>query len=84
MQRLKIDRSFVSNLPESQDSMVIVQSILLLGRNLKKQVIAEGVETEAQRRLLLDAGCEEGQGYLFGAPMSLQGFVELLHRIDAG
>jgi diguanylate cyclase (GGDEF)-like protein len=79
MQRLKIDRSFVSCLLDAEDSSVIAQSILQLGKNLNKQVIAEGVETEAQRRFLLQVGCKEGQGYLFGAPMHLEAFVQRLH-----
>lgn len=78
MQRLKIDRSFVMMLPDAKDSATIVQSILLLGRNLGKKVIAEGVETEAQRLFLLQAGCGEGQGYLFGAPMTQEKFVRQL------
>jgi diguanylate cyclase (GGDEF)-like protein len=78
MQRLKIDRSFVSNLPDTQDSAVIVQSIMLLSQKLGKQVIAEGVETEAQRRFLLQSNCKEGQGYLFGAPMPLECFEKRL------
>ena len=78
--RLKIDRSFVANLPAASDDAMIVQSIMVLGRNLGKQVIAEGIETEAQRSFLREAGCLEGQGYLFGAPMPLKAFTEVLRR----
>jgi EAL domain-containing protein (putative c-di-GMP-specific phosphodiesterase class I) len=78
--RLKIDRSFVANLPSASDDAMIVQSIMVLGRNLGKQVIAEGIETEAQRSFLREAGCIEGQGYLFGAPMPLEAFTEILRR----
>jgi diguanylate cyclase (GGDEF)-like protein len=78
--RLKIDRSFVRNLPGATDDAMIVQSIMVLGRNLGKQVIAEGIETEAQRLFLHEAGCPEGQGHLFGAPMPLAAFSELLQR----
>ncbi len=78
VQRLKIDRSFVSNLPDAQDHAMIVQSIMDLGRNLGKQVIAEGIETEAQRAFLRNAGCTEGQGFLFGGPVSVAEFTELL------
>lgn len=80
VQRLKIDRSFVNGLPDARDSAMIVQSIMLLGRNLGKQVIAEGIETEEQRRFLMQADCLEGQGYLFGKPMPLERFNEMLHQ----
>ncbi|MBU0621662.1 MAG: EAL domain-containing protein [Gammaproteobacteria bacterium] len=76
--RLKIDRSFVCNLPDAQDDAMIVRAIMDLGRNLGKQVIAEGIETEAQRAFLRQAGCTEGQGYLFGRPMSAPEFTGLL------
>jgi EAL domain-containing protein (putative c-di-GMP-specific phosphodiesterase class I) len=47
-----------------------------LGKSLGKKVIAEGIETEEQRRFLLKIGCHEGQGFLFGKPMPLNQFVE--------
>jgi diguanylate cyclase (GGDEF)-like protein len=78
--RLKIDRSFVCNLPHALDDAMIVRSIMDLGRNLGKQVIAEGIETEAQRDFLREAGCTEGQGYLFGRAMSSTEFSDLLRR----
>ncbi len=78
VQRLKIDRSFVSGLPHAKDSAMIVQSILSLGGNLGKRVIAEGIEDEAQRHFLQQAGCTDGQGYLFGMPMSLDEFNQRL------
>lgn len=80
VQRLKIDRSFVSNLPHAHDSAMIVQSIMLLGRNLGKQVIAEGIETMEQKHYLQQAGCLQGQGYLFGAPMPQAVFSKLLKK----
>ncbi|MEJ2691660.1 MAG: EAL domain-containing protein [Candidatus Thiodiazotropha sp.] len=78
--RLKIDRSFVSNLPHAHDSAMIVQSIMLLGSNLGKQIIAEGIEAMEQKHFLQQAGCIEGQGYLFGAPMPLMAFTKLLPK----
>lgn len=63
--RLKIDRSFVTDLPDDASDASIVHAIINLGRALGMQVIAEGVETEAQRRFLLGAGCHEFQGFLF-------------------
>ncbi|MEJ2691521.1 MAG: EAL domain-containing protein [Candidatus Thiodiazotropha sp.] len=83
VQRLKIDRSFVSNLPHAHDAAVIVQSIMVLGRNLGKQIVAEGIETIEQQQFLQKAGCIEGQGYLFGAPMPGQTFAELLQKNEA-
>lgn len=80
VQRLKIDRSFVSNLPHAHDGAMIVQSIMMLGRNLGKQIIAEGIETIEQKQFLQKAGCVEGQGYLFGAPMPQSTFAELLKK----
>ncbi len=80
VQRLKIDRTFVNGLPHAQDSAMIVQSIMLLGQNLGKQVIAEGIENEAQQHFLQQAGCTEGQGYLFGESMPLSEFDKLLRR----
>ncbi|MEJ2591291.1 MAG: EAL domain-containing protein [Candidatus Thiodiazotropha sp.] len=82
--RLKIDRSFVRNLPHAHDDATIVRSIMDLGRHLGKQVIAEGIETEAQRDFLREAGCSEGQGHLFWQAMSAAEFLELLRRQSAG
>ncbi|WP_082541835.1 MULTISPECIES: bifunctional diguanylate cyclase/phosphodiesterase [unclassified Rhizobacter] len=63
--RLKIDRSFIKNLPDDTSDVAIVNAIIQLGRALNLRVIAEGVETEAQRQFLHDAGCDEFQGFLF-------------------
>jgi EAL domain-containing protein (putative c-di-GMP-specific phosphodiesterase class I) len=57
---------------------MIVQSIMVLGRNLGKQIIAEGIETIEQKQFLQNVGCIEGQGYLFGSPMPPPAFAELL------
>ncbi len=80
VQRLKIDRSFVNGLPDTKDSAMIVQSILSLGHNLGKEIVAEGIENEAQRDFLQQVGCAKGQGYMFGVPMSLTDFNRLLGR----
>lgn len=66
---IKIDRSFVGDLTASPSKMVIVRSIIDLGRALGLAVVAEGVETDAQRTLLAGMGCPIGQGYLFGRPV---------------
>jgi predicted signal transduction protein with EAL and GGDEF domain len=65
---IKIDRSFVMPLGEEQDSLDLLAVIVQLGRTLRLRVVAEGVETEAQRALLTSLGCDAAQGYLFGRP----------------
>ena len=65
---IKIDRSFVAELAASPAKLVIVRALIDLGRALGLSVVAEGVETEAQRALLAGMGCPVGQGYLFGPP----------------
>ncbi|BAU58651.2 diguanylate cyclase/phosphodiesterase with PAS/PAC sensor [Halorhodospira halochloris] len=67
--RVKIDRSFVADIAECQRKAAVVESIVTLGNRLGMEVLAEGIETEAQRSALLGAGCWQGQGFLFSAPM---------------
>jgi diguanylate cyclase (GGDEF)-like protein len=67
---IKIDQSFVDNITRDRQSAMIVASVAKLALSLGLQVIAEGVETEDQSRLLLACGCELQQGYLFGKPMN--------------
>jgi len=68
--RLKIDRSFISNLDEPNgETMAIVRAIVGLARGMGKVVVAEGIETEAQARKLRQLGCQLGQGYLYGQPL---------------
>lgn len=67
--RLKIDRSFVSNLPESKDDLAIARMITHMAENLQLNVTAEGVETEAQVDCLRGMGCHELQGYYFSRPL---------------
>ena len=65
---LKIDRSFVSDLPEDRNSAVLVSSIIQLARNLGLEPLAEGIETEEQRAFFLEHGCDLGQGFHFSRP----------------
>lgn len=67
--RLKIDRAFVQEAQSSSAGSTIAQMVVNLGRGLGLTVIAEGIETEEQRRYLIDLGCHEGQGWLFAKPM---------------
>jgi diguanylate cyclase (GGDEF)-like protein/PAS domain S-box-containing protein len=65
---LQLDRSFVSTIDARADDRVVANAILDLGRTLGMRVIAEGIETDAQREVLTELGCELGQGFLFGRP----------------
>lgn len=73
--RLKIDRAFVTEITDSSRGSSIAEMIIQLGRNLELDVIAEGVEDERQAAILTELGCPLGQGYLFAKPMS----AEALH-----
>jgi EAL domain-containing protein (putative c-di-GMP-specific phosphodiesterase class I) len=66
---LKIDRSFISEMNEGPEQMAIVSTVISLGRALNLKVVAEGVETEEQKRLLRLLKCDEIQGYLFSPPL---------------
>ncbi|MGT2504746.1 putative bifunctional diguanylate cyclase/phosphodiesterase (plasmid) [Bradyrhizobium guangxiense] len=65
--RIKVDRSFVENMGGESASAAIVQALLGLGHGLGVQVTAEGIENAEQRRALISAGCDQGQGFLFSA-----------------
>ena len=67
---LKIDRAFVTDLDTSGDARSIAAAIVKMAHTLDLRVVAEGVETEAQRDWLVQMGCDELQGYLFAKPMS--------------
>lgn len=76
--KIKIDRSFVMDLPEDKANMAIVKTIVSLIHNLKLTAIAEGIEDERQLEFLRDLECEEGQGYYFSRPLLAQDFEKLL------
>ena len=78
--RLKIDRSFVKDLPDDTADAGIVSAIIDLGRALGLQVIAEGVETEGQRAFLSQAGCDQFQGFLYAPALDVRSFESLLAR----
>jgi EAL domain-containing protein (putative c-di-GMP-specific phosphodiesterase class I) len=67
---LKLDRSFVTGLPEDADDVSITCAVIGMAHSLGLKVIAEGVETEAQRAFLRERGCDELQGYLFSRPLA--------------
>jgi diguanylate cyclase (GGDEF)-like protein/PAS domain S-box-containing protein len=66
---VKLDRSFVSGLPADRDDAAITQAVIALSHSLSMQVVAEGVETDAQLDFLRRVGCDQAQGYLIGRPM---------------
>ena len=68
-QRLKIDKSFIHDLPSSQDAAAIARAIVSLGNTLGMGTIAEGVETEEQADFLRSIWCEQAQGYLYARPL---------------
>jgi len=71
LDRLKIDRSFVSRITDSAEDREIVRAIITLARSLLLKTVAEGIETEEQRVVLRDLGCDFGQGYLCSRPVTL-------------
>ena len=75
---LKIDKSFVREVASNPDDATIVDTIIQMGRNLNMDVVAEGVEDEAQLNYLQKLGCTYVQGLLFGDPMSSDNYLELL------
>jgi diguanylate cyclase (GGDEF)-like protein/PAS domain S-box-containing protein len=75
---LKIDRSFISQIGTSAGNNEIVQTIVMLARNLGMKVVAEGVETEYQLEEVKKLNCEGAQGYLFARPMSFENLVEFM------
>ncbi|MGA2420464.1 MAG: EAL domain-containing protein [Candidatus Acidiferrum sp.] len=75
---LKIDQSFVRRITGDTDDSPIVNAIISMGKSLKHRVIAEGIETEAQRAYLQTQHCAEGQGYLFSRPLAAAQFAQLL------
>ena len=74
---MKIDRSFVVGLGIDDGAMAVARAIVALARSLRLQLVAEGVETEAQAEVLRSMGCDELQGYLFARPLAPAAFEQL-------
>lgn len=75
---LKIDQSFVHNIHSNEGNRAIAESIIVMAHRLGLKVIAEGIETEAQRACLAQAGCDYGQGFLFSHPLPARQFEQAL------
>ncbi len=76
--KIKIDQSFVRRLEESKPDRAIVNAIIQMAKSLNLTTTAEGIETEAIRRTLIELGCDQGQGYLFAKPQSAPQFEALI------
>ncbi|QGM46774.1 sensor domain-containing protein [Methylocystis heyeri] len=76
--KLKIDRSFVADLPSGENEAAIARAIVALGHSLHLNVLAEGIETPAQAQCLAEMGCEEAQGFLFSRPLAASAMEDML------
>jgi EAL domain-containing protein (putative c-di-GMP-specific phosphodiesterase class I) len=79
IQILKIDRAFVSRLNEDEESSAITQSIIALSHTLRKEVVAEGIETAEQQHFLQQLRCDYGQGYWFSPPVESSAATNMLY-----
>jgi EAL domain-containing protein (putative c-di-GMP-specific phosphodiesterase class I) len=75
---LKIDRSFVTDIPDNKHDMAVVEAIIAMGHALGMSVLAEGVETERQFRFLADRGCDYIQGYYLSRPVTFEMIINML------
>lgn len=78
--KLKIDRSFVTETPDNAEDVAIITTVIQLGRSLQLQTVAEGVETPGQMALLRSLGCDLGQGYGISPPLSAERAVDWMHE----
>jgi EAL domain-containing protein (putative c-di-GMP-specific phosphodiesterase class I) len=78
LDRIKIDRSFVASLGRSERSLAIVRAVIGLAHGLRLPALAEGVETNDQLDILIQAGCDEMQGFLIGRPRPIEAYADLL------
>ncbi|MGH8687299.1 MAG: EAL domain-containing protein, partial [Burkholderiales bacterium] len=77
---VKVDRSFVEEIPEDVDSMAIAQAVIAMAHSLRLKVVAEGVESAAQLGFLHGEGCDEIQGYYFSAARAASEIPAIMQR----
>ncbi|MDA3947194.1 MAG: EAL domain-containing protein [Helicobacteraceae bacterium] len=77
--KVKIDQSFVRDIPEDSDDMELTRAIIAMSQSLRRKVIAEGVETSEQAQFLQENGCYEAQGYFYYKPQDVQSITKILH-----
>nr|WP_321455565.1 EAL domain-containing protein [uncultured Cohaesibacter sp.] len=78
LDKIKIDRAFVKDLPYSMDSLAVINAVTALAHGMDIKIIAEGMENEEQANVLALAGCHQGQGFFFGKPMEFNEFFAFL------
>src|SRR5260370_14019075 len=81
VENIKIDRSFVRDLPNDSEDKAIAQAIISMGKALGMTIIAEGVETVEQQAFLRNHACDEMQGFLFSKPLPARQLAELLRSM---
>jgi len=79
---LKIDRSFVRDIPHDADDMAITSAVIAMAKSLNMRVVAEGVETASQLKFLASKGCDQMQGFIFSEPISSDDFYDLLKSVN--
>ena len=77
---LKVDRSFIRDVPGDAEDKAITEAIIAMGKSLNLTVVAEGVETEEQQTFLKEHACDEMQGFFFSKPIPGEAFAELLRQ----
>ena len=82
IRKIKLDRSFINDLPQNDKDVALVRAMVGMATGLELPVVAEGVETDAQREFLRVAGCSELQGYLISRPVGAEAMSELLRNSD--
>jgi diguanylate cyclase (GGDEF)-like protein/PAS domain S-box-containing protein len=80
IKRIKIDRSFIVDLPSSENQRAVVEAIVALSRAMHMSITVEGIERPEQADLLQEMGCEEGQGYLFAPPIPFDEFTRMIQQ----
>ena len=83
LSKIKIDRMFITDIMNSKSDQALVKSIITLADSLSIEVLAEGVETQAQEAVLIDLGCDYAQGYYYAKPIPVSEIPEFLDKWNA-